>query len=43
MASINLNKIEVMWTGEQKVGLRVIVGGKTIKQVDSFEYLGIIV
>ena len=38
---INLEKIEVIWIGQQEVDLHVIVDGKTIKQVDSFAYLGI--
>ena len=40
---INFEKIEVMWIGEQAVGVQVIVDGKTIKQVDIFDYLGIVV
>ena len=37
---MNLEKTEVMWIGEQEVSLHVVVGGKTIKQVNSFVYLG---
>ena len=29
-----------MWIGEQEVGLHVVVDGKTVKQVNSFVYLG---
>ena len=31
---------DVMWIGEQEVDLHVIVDGKTVKQVNSFVYLG---
>ena len=37
---MNLQKTEVMWIGEQEVDLHVVVDGKTIKQVNSFVYLG---
>ena len=37
---MNLEKTEVMWIGEQEVDLHVAVDGKTIKQVNSFVYLG---
>ena len=37
---INLEKTEVMWIGEQEVDLHVVVDGKTIKQLNSFVYLG---
>ena len=37
---INLEKTEVMWIGEQEIDLHVDVDGKTIKQVNSFIYLG---
>ena len=37
---MNLEKTEVMWIGEQEVDLHVVVDGKTIKQVNSFVYLG---
>ena len=36
----NLEKTEVMWIGELEVDLHVVVDGKTIKQVNSFVYLG---
>ena len=37
---MNLEKTEVMRIGEQEVDLCVVVDGKTIKQVNSFVYLG---
>ena len=37
---MNLEKTEVMWIIEQEVDLHVVVDGKTIKQVNSFIYLG---
>ena len=36
----NLEKTELMWIGEQEVDLHVVVDGKTIKQVNSYVYLG---
>ena len=37
---MNIEKTDVMWTGEQDVELHAVVDGKTIKQVDSGVYLG---
>ena len=37
---MNLEMTEVMWIGEQEVDLHVVVDGKTIKQVNSFVYMG---
>ena len=37
---MDLEKNEVMWIGEQDVDLHAVVDGKTIKQVNSFVYLG---
>ena len=37
---MNLEKTEAMWIGKQEVNLHVVVDGKTIKQVNSFVYLG---
>ena len=37
---MNLEKTEVMWISEQEVDLHVVVDGKTIKQMNSFVYLG---
>ena len=37
---MNLEKTEVMRICEQEVGLHVVIDGKTIKQVNSFVYLG---
>ena len=37
---MNLEKTEVMWIGEQEVDLHVVVDRKTIKQVNSFVYVG---
>ena len=37
---MNLEKTEVMGIGEQEVDLHVVVDGKTIKQVNSFVYMG---
>ena len=37
---MNLEKTEVMWIGKQKVDLHAVVDEKTIKQVNSFVYLG---
>ena len=35
---MNLDKTEIMWIGEQDIGLHVDVDGKAIKQVNSFIY-----
>ena len=35
---MNLEKIEVMWIGEQEVDLHVVVDGKNIKQLNHFVY-----
>ena len=37
---MNLEMTEVMWIGEQEVDLNEVLDGKTIKQVNSFVYLG---
>ena len=37
---MNLDKIEIMRIGEQEVEIHVVLDGKTIKQVNSFVYLG---
>ena len=37
---MKLEKTEVMWIGEEEVDLHVVVGRKTIKQANSFVYLG---
>ena len=37
---MNLEKAEVMWICEQEEDLHIVVDGKTIKQVNSFVYLG---
>ena len=37
---VNLEKIEVMWVGHQREVLNIRLGGKVIKQVYGFVYLG---
>ena len=37
---MHLEKIEVMWIGEQEVDLHVVVDGKTVKHVNIFVYMG---
>ena len=37
---ISLEKTEVMWIGHQREELNIRLGGKEIKQVDGFVYLG---
>ena len=37
---MNLEKTEVMWTGEQEVDMHVVIDGQTIKQGICLVYLG---